>query len=168
MADETVHAMLTRRGAELVAPSTYRARDGTPLLVLRFEKLTVATLREAVQAAAQASARACVIVVDAAVGAVVKQAIAEWQATGVDVETFTAAELCHDVMRHELQPEFEPLSDAEAAALLRQYNLKSAQLPRLLLRDPCARYLNLRRGQVVRITRRPDGADAYSTYRVVV
>jgi DNA-directed RNA polymerase I, II, and III subunit RPABC1 len=165
---EVVDRMLRRRGATAGEGGRYVAADGSAILVLRVEKLTIATLREVIASATQAAARACVILVDVPAGAIVKQAIAEWQLLGVDVEVFTVGELCHDIMRHELQPRFEVLTDAETAALLRQYNLKSAQLPRLLLRDPCARYLNLKRGQVVRITRTPQGVDAYHTYRVVL
>ena len=71
-------------------------------------------------------------------------------------------------MTHFLVPRFEVLADAERAALLAKYRVRAAQLPRLTHRDPCARYLNLARGTVVRITRNPPDASAYATYRIVV
>ena len=84
------------------------------------------------------------------------------------VEYFTFAEMQINIMEHELQPSFSVLTDQETRALLAEYRIKLTQLPRLLSTDPCARYLGVRRGTVVRITRRPPSANELRTFRVVV
>jgi DNA-directed RNA polymerase I, II, and III subunit RPABC1 len=60
------------------------------------------------------------------------------------------------------------VTDAEKREILARYKMRITQMPRLLAKDPCAKYLNLSRGTVVCITRTPPDADAYATYRVVV
>jgi DNA-directed RNA polymerase subunit H (RpoH/RPB5) len=168
MYEAVLDNMMRARGAtkQSDAPLVY-ASAHTVTHVFRVEKLTVGALRETVAAAAKGGS-SCLIVVDFALGAVARQAVAECTQSGVHVEVFTSAELQLDIMQHVLQPRYEVLSATEAAALLARYKLKVSQLPRLLARDVCARYLALRRGDVVRITRPASGFDAYSTYRVVV
>ena len=96
-----------------------------------------------------------------------RQAIAECCAV-VHVEFFSHSELAFDLMAHELVPKMRVVSEVEKRELLLRYKMRATQLPRMLAKDPCARYLALARGTVVCITRQPPDADAYATYRVVV
>jgi DNA-directed RNA polymerase subunit H (RpoH/RPB5) len=84
-----------------------------------------------------------------------------------DVQFFDIRELQYNVSRHELVPKHEPMRDEdEINDIVRRYRLKSRlQLPLILSTDPMARYLALKPGQVVRITRASPSAGSYILYR---
>lgn len=86
---------------------------------------------------------------------------------GVSIEFFDVRELQYNVSRHVLVPRHEPIRDEEAvAALVRAHSLKTRfQFPIILATDPMARYLALRHGQLVRITRPSPSAGTYTLYR---
>uniref|UniRef100_A0A060T955 DNA-directed RNA polymerases I, II, and III subunit RPABC1 n=1 Tax=Blastobotrys adeninivorans TaxID=409370 RepID=A0A060T955_BLAAD len=82
------------------------------------------------------------------------------------IETFQESDLIVNITKHVLVPKHIRLSDAEKKELLERYRLKESQLPRIQREDPVARYLGLKRGQVVKIIRRSETSGRYASYRI--
>ncbi|KAM0484270.1 hypothetical protein ACHAPX_001690 [Trichoderma viride] len=84
------------------------------------------------------------------------------------IECFLEDDLLVNITHHELVPRHVLLSRDEKIALLKRYRLKETQLPRILQKDPVARYLGLKRGSVVKIIRVSETAGRYASYRLCV
>lgn len=84
------------------------------------------------------------------------------------IELFPEDHLVVNITRHELVPKHEPLTLEETKKVLEAFALNVSMLPRLLATDPVALYFGLKRGQVVKITRKSETAGQYVTFRQVV
>lgn len=82
------------------------------------------------------------------------------------IETFRESDLVVNITHHELVPKHLKLSREEKKQLLDRYRLKESQLPRIQREDPVARYLGLKRGEVVKIIRRSETSGRYASYRI--
>jgi DNA-directed RNA polymerases I, II, and III subunit RPABC1 len=130
-------------------------------------KLGVKTIRRYCERMREEAVTRAVIVVQGAMTAFAKQALAE-MAPKYILEHFTEVELLVNITEHMLVPRHTLLSEEEKRALLERYNLKETQLPRIQAHDPVARYYGLKRGNVVKILRPSETAGRYVTYRLVV
>lgn len=88
--------------------------------------------------------------------------------TFTNVEVFLEEDLLVNITHHILVPKHILLSRKDKAALLQRYRVKDTQLPRILMKDPVAQYLGLKRGQVVKIIRNSETAGRYASYRMCV
>ena len=86
----------------------------------------------------------------------------------LQIECFNISELMVNITEHSYVPKHILLNDEEKSQLLKRYKIKENQLPKILTSDPIARYLGLRRGNVVKIIRDSETAGKYVTYRITV
>lgn len=89
------------------------------------------------------------------------------RSSGKTIEFFSFDEVIINITEHELVPKHEVLTEEEKQEVLKRYNVTETQLPRILRTDPVARYLGVRPGQLLKITRNSDTAGQYVTYRLV-
>jgi len=93
----------------------------------------------------------------------------EFQTMGATLQYFTLGELQYNPANHLLVPKHEKLADAETKQMMQDYQLRSkAQLPVILKNDIMARWLGLKHGDVVRITRTNENSGIYYYYRCCV
>lgn len=84
------------------------------------------------------------------------------------IQCFKFEELLVNITHHMLVPKFDVLSESEKKKLLECYKLKSNQLPKMLESDPISKYYGLKKGDVVKITRKSVTAGRYVYYRCVI
>lgn len=82
------------------------------------------------------------------------------------IELFHIDELQVNITEHQYVPTHIPMKKEQKKRLLKKYRLKDFQLPKILKRDPVARYLGLVPGDVVKIIRPSETAGKYVTYRI--
>jgi DNA-directed RNA polymerase subunit H (RpoH/RPB5) len=88
-------------------------------------------------------------------------------ALGLPMQVFHIKELQFNITKHVLVPRHELISDeSEVKNIINRYSLKTKfQLPHILKTDPMSRYLGLKSGDIVKITRPSQTAAEYVTYR---
>ncbi|KAJ1333501.1 DNA-directed RNA polymerase subunit RPABC1 [Microdochium nivale] len=124
-------------------------------------------MRKFGKACAEGNFRTGVLVSHVAVSSSAKKEIAKFS-QWTSIEWFLEEDLIINITHHELVPRHVILSKEEKLALLKRYRLKETQLPRILQKDPVAKYLGMKRGQVVKIIRKSETAGRYASYRLCV
>jgi len=71
-------------------------------------------------------------------------------------------------MTHISVPKHEVLKKSDAEKVLNQYNITTAQLPKIRASDPALKQINSKIGDVIKITRKSPTAGISVYYRVVV
>jgi DNA-directed RNA polymerase subunit H (RpoH/RPB5) len=85
------------------------------------------------------------------------------------IQVFLKSELMYNPSKHELVPKHEKLTESEAKQVMDKYNIRTkSQLPSILKTDVMARWLGLRPGDIVKITRYNDTSGEYYYYRCCV
>lgn len=89
--------------------------------------------------------------------------------TDVFVEIFMLKELQYNISKHVLVPKHEIVDNIEEIEkILSTYQVKKNQLPIILKTDPMARYLDVKTGDIVKITRNSPSAGEAILYRYCV
>jgi DNA-directed RNA polymerase subunit H len=73
-----------------------------------------------------------------------------------------------DIRKHMLVPEHSKLTKKEIQELLEKYNITLNELPKILSIDPAIEKLNVKLGDVIKITRDSQTAGVSIYYRVVI
>lgn len=91
------------------------------------------------------------------------------QTLGGIAQYFTYHELMYNPMRHVYVPLHERVGEGDVRTIMETYQLKSrSQLPVILRTDIIARWLGLKHGDIVRITRNNPSSGVYYYYRCCV
>ncbi|KAJ3432030.1 hypothetical protein M0813_00198 [Anaeramoeba flamelloides] len=158
---------LSRTSLELLATKI----DDPSIQILVFfpedEKVSVEMIRSYVEKMKGESVARAILILQRSLSHYSKKFITKL-APEIIIETFFEFELLVNITEHQLVPKHEVLSEEESKVLLKRYRVKPTQLPRIKVTDPVARYLGLRRGQIVKITRPSETAGRYVCYRFVV
>ena len=73
-----------------------------------------------------------------------------------------------NILDHELVPEHIVLSKEEAEEVLKKFNIKPEQLPKILTTDPVVRAIGAKKGDIIKIIRKSKTASKAIAYRLVV
>jgi len=73
-----------------------------------------------------------------------------------------------EIIKHELVPKHEILSDDEKDDVLSMFKVTDKQLPKILISDPVVEMIGAKPGNVLRITRKSPTAGEAVYYRIVV
>jgi DNA-directed RNA polymerase subunit H len=59
----------------------------------------------------------------------------------------------YDVTKHHLVPEHKKLSEKDTEELLKDYSITAKELPKILSSDPAIQHLDVKEGDIIKITR---------------
>ncbi len=73
-----------------------------------------------------------------------------------------------DIQKHDLVPKHEILNDDEKEEFIKNLDYDKENLPKILIKDPVAKDIDAKEGDILRITRESQTAGTFETYRLVV
>jgi len=87
-------------------------------------------------------------------------------ALAINYQIFNIKELQFNITKHILVPKHEKVDEAHVKEILDTFSLKTKfQLPLILKTDPMSRYLGLKGGDVIKVTRNSPSSGEYFVYR---
>ncbi len=73
-----------------------------------------------------------------------------------------------EVSKHQLVPKHLKISEKEKQELLKRYNITLKELPKIMIKDPVIKTLDVKADDVVRIIRNSPTAGEFVFYRCVI
>tara|TARA_B100001094_G_C18186600_1_gene804188 strand:+ start:1896 stop:2429 length:534 start_codon:yes stop_codon:yes gene_type:complete len=108
-----------------------------------------------------------IIIYETSITPSAKQYLLEMSKT-FDIEIFRYSQLMFNVTKHCLVPKHEIMDNTFKKSFCQEHLISEKNLPRILHTDPVARYYNMKKGQMVKITRPSETAGTFVTYRICV
>jgi DNA-directed RNA polymerase I, II, and III subunit RPABC1 len=147
-------------------------KSGESIVRLYFEylegmKLIASDISSFFSKMQEARADSGIIVISGVLSIQAKQKLADINIE-LQVECFNISELMVNITEHTYVPKHILLTAEQKKELLKRYRIKENQLPKILRNDPVAKYLGLKRGDVVKIIRDSETAGRYVTYRITI
>jgi DNA-directed RNA polymerase subunit H (RpoH/RPB5) len=84
-----------------------------------------------------------------------------------NIEVFVESFFMLDLLAIDGSPDYEVLSKEEIVKLKNSYHIDNSSITKMLMTDPAVKYLNLSRGQVVRVIRNSEQTGKSIAYRRV-
>ncbi|MDR2624321.1 MAG: DNA-directed RNA polymerase subunit H [Methanobrevibacter sp.] len=72
-----------------------------------------------------------------------------------------------DILKHELVPEHNILSESDKKRVFKDLDCNQNQLPKIKITDPVVNAIDAKEGDVLQIKRKSDTAGTFITYRLV-
>lgn len=137
---QTIIEMLHDRGydvQESINPIIGKKRDGTiKVYFVDLTKIGIKNINEIIEDMETNDVEKGIIVCSGVLSSFGKQLLTEHK----NVQLFHEDELSFNITHHELVPQHMIVSKDETKQILRKYNIKEKQIPRILQTDPVARY----------------------------
>jgi len=73
-----------------------------------------------------------------------------------------------DILKHSLVPKHTILTEEEAKAVLKKFDITPLQLPKILVTDPVIKLIGAKVGDIIEIERRSPTAELSYAYRIVI
>ena len=143
------------------------ARELCYVHVVREDKLGIKMLRNIVKRYDGAPKPKIIVVCKEGATSFTAKSIAEGGMED-DVCVFKTIEVARNITRHSYVPEHRRCGQTEVADIMRRLGLEStAELPKLSVRDPVARYYKFAPGEVISVHRKGCAHEPHEYYRVI-
>ena len=87
---------------------------------------------------------------------------------GIYVQVFFIKNLCYNILDHKHVPYHKYLDNEESEFILNENKIKRNNLPKILRNDPVAKFLGLKKNDIVQITRPSISGGKYKSFRVCI